>query len=90
VHGDRGFLRERVAGVDDEHDLVLVELPARDGRVRQVADEPELHLLAENELEDLLGVAGAHDQVHVRERGLKPAEDERQHVRRDRGGCTDP
>ena len=79
-----GCSREAVARVDDEHDLVLVQREARHGRMRQVADEADLHLLAEHELEDLLRVARADDQMDVRERRLEAAEDERQHVGRDR------
>jgi hypothetical protein len=52
--------------------------------MRQLADEADLHLLAEDELEHLFRMAGAHDQVHVRERRLEAAEHERQYVGRDR------
>jgi hypothetical protein len=34
-------------------------------------------------------VAGADDQVHVRERRLETPKDEREHVRRDRGRGAD-
>ena len=55
----------------------------------QVADEPDLHPLSEHELEDLLRVSRPDDQVHVREGRLEATEDERQHVRRDRGRGAD-
>jgi hypothetical protein len=89
VHDDRRLVGEAVLGMDDEHDLVLVERRADDGRMRQLAHQPDLHLLAQHELEHFLGVAGADDQVHVREVRLEAAEDEREHVGRDRGRGSD-
>ena len=52
--------------------------------MRQLADEADLHLLAQHQLEHLLGMARPDDQVDVRERLLEAAQDERQHVGRDR------
>ena len=57
--------------------------------VRQLAHEPDLHLLAQDELEHLLGVARADDQVDVRKRLLEAAEDEREDVGRDRRSRAD-
>ena len=71
--------------MDDEHDLVLVQRRLVTA-VRQLADEPDVNLLAQDLLEDLLRVAGAHDQVDVRE-VLEAAEDEREDVGRDRGAA---
>ena len=60
VQADAPARGEAVAGLDDEDDAVLVERRADDVRMAQLADEPDVDLLAQHQLEHLLGVAGAH------------------------------
>ena len=57
VEADAPARREAMAGLDDQDDAVLVEGRADDVRVAELPDEPEVDLLAEHELEHLLGMA---------------------------------
>ena len=56
----------------DEHELVLVEQDAVDVGVTQSADEADLDLIAQDEVEHLLGMARPHGQLHARIGTPKP------------------
>ena len=58
---------ERMAGLDDEDQTILVERRADDVRVLKGAYEAERHLLPQDEVEDLLRVAGADADQDARE-----------------------
>ena len=57
---DLPALGEAVGRVADEHEPVLVERRRDDVGVAQDARQPEVDLLAQDEVEHLLGMAGAH------------------------------
>ena len=82
---DRAARREAVTGVADERQAVLVERRRDDVGMAQRPHEPEVHLLAEDELEHLLGVAGAHRHAHAGVADAEAPQDRGQHVRRERG-----
>ena len=71
-------------GLDDENDAVLVQRRADDVGVSQLAHEPDLDLLAQDELEHLLGVPGADADADARVADREALEDPRQDVRRSR------
>ncbi len=68
---------------------VFVERRAHDVGVLQRAYEAESHLLPEDEVEDLLRVAGAHADQDAREALREALQEGREDVRRHRGRCSD-
>ena len=68
--------------VHDEHQLVLVERELLDLGIVERTQEPDGDLLALDQLDHLLGVAGAHGHLHARVRLREAVEDRRQRVRR--------
>ena len=73
----------------DEDELVVEDGDERGVRVPHRTAHAEVHLVAEDHLEDLLGVAGAHADAHVRVRRPERLEQPRQEVRTDRGRGAD-
>jgi hypothetical protein len=80
---------KRMARRRDEHELVVVERGDRDVGVLELADEPDLDVLAQHHLEHLLGVAGADDQLDAGVARPEALEDRGQDVRRDGGRAAD-
>ena len=84
--------------MDDEHELVLPEHRRLDRRIAQQAREPELDFAALDELEHLLGVAGADDELDagvrlgeaVEERGERVGRDGRRGAERERDPLAAP
>ena len=72
--------------VDHEHELVLVERDRLQLRMAERPAEPDLHLLAEHELEHFLRVPGADRQGDLRVRAPEPGQDPGEDVGTDRGG----
>ena len=85
VHRDLAARGERMPGARDEHQLVLEERDALDVGMAERPDEADLHLLAQDELEHLLGVPGPHRELHVRIGRVEALEDRRQEVGADGG-----
>ncbi len=69
-----------MVGVDDEHELVFVERRRLDLWMAERAPEADLHLLLQDEVEDLLGVAGADGELQPRMRAAEAGEDPRENV----------
>jgi hypothetical protein len=86
LRADRLLTDEGVVRVDDEHELVLVERCRLDLRVTQGPPEPDLHLLLEDEVEDLLGVPRPDRELHLWVRATEPGQDPGQDVGADSRG----
>jgi len=89
LHADVAFACEWMAGLDDENQAVLVERRAQDVGVLQGAHETECHLLPQDEVEDLLGVAGAHADQDARKALREALQERRKDVGRHRGRRSD-
>ncbi len=89
LHADPALSGERVAGLDNENEAILVERGAHDLRVLQGAHEPERHLLAQDEIEDLLRVAGAHADRDPRVALRESFQQRREHIGRHRRRSPD-
>ncbi len=81
--GEAHDVARRVRRVHDEHELVLVERELLDVGIVEGAEQPDGDLVALDELDHLLGVAGAHRDLNARVRLGEPFEDRGQRVGRD-------
>ncbi len=83
---DPPALGEAMARIGDEHEAVFVQRRTLDVRMAEGPDEPELDLLADDELEDLLGVARPDADAHAGVADREPLQDRGKDVRRERRG----
>src|SRR5438552_17561842 len=77
-----------MADWNDENELVLVQRPHHDARVAKLANDAELHLAPQDEVDDLLRVAGPDEDANVRVIRGEAREEIGQHVRAN--GRRDP
>ena len=89
LHADAALAGERVAGLDDEDETILVERRAHDVGVLKGAHEAERHLLPQDEVEDLLRVAGAYADQDAREALREALQERGKDVGRHRGRGSD-
>ena len=78
--------RKGVAGSHHQHQLLLVEGDQLDVGMLERAADPQLHLVAQDQLLDLLGVAGAHRDLDTGVPRYEALQHRRQQVGAGRGG----
>jgi hypothetical protein len=75
---------DRLARLDHQHELVVVQRQRLERRMVQLADEADVDVAAHGQVEDLLGVPGPDAQAHLRVGGLEADEEIREDVGADR------
>ena len=76
---------ERMVRPGDQDELVLVQRTAADAGVAELPDDPEFDLAASHEVDDLLRMAGPHEQANIRVSLGEADQDLRQDVGADGG-----